>query len=215
MSKLIDITGNRYGMLTVICRDENRPRGVVTWKCKCDCGNVKTVIGRNLKSGQVKSCGCMRVMLAKNTATHHMTGTRLYRIWSMIKARCCRKSLPAYKEYGGRGIKMCDEWKKSFENFMEWAFANGYEENLTIDRIDFNGDYCPENCRWVPFSEQALNRRSNIRIEYNGEVHCLSEWCKIYGKNYYRVHDRMYKKKWNFERAMFEPVHIEKRNRKR
>jgi len=214
MSKLIDLTGNKYGMLTVVCREKNLSDGFTAWRCLCECGNTKIVRGANLKRGSTKSCGCLSQKLRHERAKHSMSGTRLYNIWGGIKSRCYRKNQPSYKSYGGRGIKMCTDWKDSFENFSKWALSNGYDESMTIERIDVNGDYCPENCKWIPLSEQARNRRSNILYEYNGETHCLTEWCERYNKDYYLVRNRIKKDKWSFERAMFEPVHSEKRNKK-
>ena len=214
MTAFIDITGKKYGMLTVIRRLENAPKGVVRWECKCDCGNVVIVRSGNLKNGAVKSCGCLRSDIGKKSTTHGMSKTRLYQTWVNIKGRCCHKNNPAYSLYGGRGISICDDWKNSFEAFARWALANGYQNDLTIERIDYNKGYMPENCKWISMSEQANNRRSNVSITFNNETHNLSEWCKIYGKEYNLVYNRIHKNKWNFERAMFEPVHIEKRNRK-
>ena len=214
MTALIDITGNRYGKLTVVCRAENAPKGISRWECKCDCGKVVIVRGNNLRSGAVKSCGCLINDKNANRATHNMSQTRLYRTWAGIKARCYYTSQPAYKSYGARGIKMCDEWLHSFDAFAKWALSNGYQDDLTIERIDNDKGYNPDNCKWIGLGEQANNRHSNIKITYKGDTRNLSEWCKIYGKDYYLVHNRMYKLGWDFERAISEPVHAEKRNRK-
>lgn len=214
MSALIDITGNKYGMLTVIRRVENAPKGVARWECRCDCGNVAIVRGRNLKNGSVKSCGCLIGVSNKSRSTHGMSRTRLYQVWINIKARCYHESHPAYKSYGARGVKMCNEWLNSFEAFAEWSLSNGYRDELTIERVDNNGDYEPENCKWIRLGEQAKNRRSNIMITYQSETHNLSEWCEKYKKDYRLVYNRIHKNKWDFERAMFEPVHVEKRNRR-
>lgn len=210
MNKLVDLTGKRFGKLIVVERAENAPNGVAIWKCKCDCGNIAFVRGGNLKSGGVKSCGCLR-HVPKDT--HHESATRLYRIWAGIKSRCVYNGNDRYKDYGGRGIKMCDEWVNSYENFRDWALSNGYKEGLTIERIDVNGNYCPKNCTWIPKCEQAKNRRSCYAIEYNGKTQNLTDWCNELGLNYKRVHDRMYRHNWDFERAAFEPVHVEKRNK--
>lgn len=214
MNALIDITGNKYGKLTVIRRAESAPKGITRWECKCDCGNVVIVRGGNLKNGAVKSCGCLISTNNKNRSTHGMSGSRLYQDWANIKSRCYNPKNPAYKRYGARGITMCCDWYNSFDAFAKWALSNGYKDNLTIERIDNDKGYSPDNCKWISKGEQAGNRGSNISISFNGETHNLSEWCKIYQKNYQLVYNRIHKYKWTFERAIFEPVHIEKRNRK-
>ena len=214
MSKLIDLTGNKYGKLTVISRQPNAPHGVTVWKCKCDCGNTTNVRGNNLKSGAVKSCGCLLKEAPKSNATHNMSKTRLYKEWASMKARCSYSSQPGYKSYGARGIKVCEEWEKSFLAFAEWALSHGYNDVLTLERIDIDKGYAPDNCTWITLGEQSNNRRTNVRITYCGETLNLSQWCKLFGKDYRRVHNRMKKSGWSFERAMFEPVHAEKRNRK-
>lgn len=210
MTAFIDRTGEKFGKLTVIRRVENAPGGITRWECLCECGNTTVVRSRNLISGSVKSCGC----LTGGKTTHNMSKTRLYQTWSAIKARCYYRGQPAYKSYGARGIKMCDEWRKSFEAFAEWAFSSGYRDDLTIERIDNDKGYTADNCKWISLGEQANNRRSNIKITHKGEIRNLSEWCKIYGIDYYLVYNRMYKLGWDFERAITEPVHAEKRNRK-
>ena len=214
MSKLIDLTGKRFGMLEVI-RKAPRTQNATRWECKCDCGNVSFVTSSDLRNGRTKSCGCLRGIVSKQKAkTHGMSKSKLYCCWTDIKQRCYNENSPAFKQYGGRGIKMCDEWKKSFERFSDWATNNGYSEGLTIERVDVNGNYCPENCKWASPYEQSINRRSNIIISYNGESRCLSEWCKKYRTDYCLVYNRMHKNKWSFERAMFESKHSEKRNKK-
>ena len=212
MSKLIDITGERFNNLVVVKRVENAKGGVAMWECICDCGNTTIVRGSNLKNGSVKSCGCRR-KTAKPALTHDMSKTRLYREWASIKRRCYAKSLPSYKNYGGRGIEVCDEWKNSFEVFRDWALTNGYSDDLTIERIDTNGNYCPENCTWIPFNQQQGNRRTCYSFEHNGETKNLADWCRNLDLSYGVVHNRIYKLKWSFERAISEPVHIEKRNK--
>lgn len=213
MSKFIDITGNRYNYLTVIRRLENAKGGITMWECRCDCGNITTVRGSNLKSGAVKSCGCL-LHTTKPTLKHNMSHTRLYQIWAAIKRRCNKPYEKSYKNYGGRGIKMCEEWQNSFEAFMEWAMNSGYSDDLTIERIDVDGNYCPDNCTWISKSGQAGNRRSCHYISYNGEVKTLNEWCKEMNLPYKNIHNRITKLGWSFERAISEPIHVEKRNKK-
>ena len=209
MAKLIDLTGKRYAKLTVVSREDNSPRGVAVWLCRCDCGNFVSVRGGNLKSGAVKSCGCLRK--TPPNKSHGMSHSALYRKWAAIKRRCYCKSVRSYKDYGARGIKMCEEWERSSSAFIKWALENGYEEGLTIERINNDGDYCPGNCKWIPFTEQQGNRRNCVKIEYNGKTKNLSQWCRDLGLDYSRVHNRMKKLGWTFEKAISEPVDIKKR----
>ena len=212
MTKFIDITGQKFNNLTVLERVSNTRKGAAQYRCICDCGNETVVRAYNLKSGAVKSCGCLRHN--SQTVTHNMSHTKIYRIWAGIKNRCYNKRASAYKRYGGRGIKMCDEWLGSFEAFYEWATAKGYEEGLTIERIDNDGDYCPGNCKWIPLPEQALNRRRNRSISYTGETHNLAEWCKVLNLPYSRVHTRINKLGWTFEKAIETPCDVKKRHKR-
>ena len=159
MTRIINLIGQKYGRLTVIERYKNSKNNRVQWKCKCDCGNYKIVTSSDLRSNKIKSCGCLRkekaIILGKNTnLKHNMTHTRIYRIWISMRNRCYYKKNIAYKNYGKRGIKVCKEWKDDFMNFYNWAINNGYKDDLTIDRIDVNGNYEPNNCRWVDMKQQ-------------------------------------------------------------
>ena len=213
MSNLIDLAGKRYGDLIVVKRADNTSSGLAMWECLCDCGKTTIVRGSSLRNGTVKSCGCLRYR-KKPSLRHGMSHTKLYWVWSNIKKRCYNVTDPAYKNYGGRGIKMCDLWKDSFEAFSEWALNNGYVDGLSIERKDVNGDYCPENCEWIPFNEQQNNRTTCLLYTYNGETKNLAEWCKCFGIPYMTAYTRINRWKWDFERTISEPVHIEKRNRK-
>lgn len=160
---LIDITGKKFGRLTVIKKSGHRGKDV-TWECSCDCGKTVIVSGNDLRSGHTQSCGCLQRERATEVNTKHGAAGRggrdnLYSRWEGIKKRCYTKSCKSYKDYGGRGIKMCDEWLNDYSAFREWALSNGYEPHLTIERKDVDGDYCPANCTWIPKGEQTKNRR--------------------------------------------------------
>ncbi len=202
--RVIDITGQKFGRLTVLYRI-NRPAHIKSknawYRCLCDCGNYKDVCSKHLRSGAVKSCGCYNV---EHATKHGLSRTRLYRIWALMKDRCTNVNCPTYSCYGGRGITFCDEWK-SFENFHDWAINNGYKDLLTIDRIDVNGNYEPSNCRWSTMKEQGRNRRNNRNITINGKTMCLSEWCEIYGIDFYTVMSRL-KRGWDYEKAITTPI---------
>lgn len=212
MSNFIDLTGKKFNRLTVIERMDNSPKGIVVWKCQCECGNYTFVRGSNLKSGAVKSCGCLGKDRKKYT--HCESKTKLYRQWKSMMYRCYKPNHRAYHLYGGRGIRVCEEWK-TYEGFKEWVLQTKPKDgdNLTVDRINVDGDYSPQNCRWVDMKTQANNRRSCRYYEYNGEVKDLMEWCDELSLDYKRVHNRIYKLKWSFERAITTPVNDIKRNK--
>ena len=189
-SKIKDLTGKKFNKLTVIRIASRDP---LYWECKCDCGNTTLVRTSNLTRGMVKSCGCLQ---KRGNPTHHLSNTRLYRIYKKMIRRCYVENEPAYVNYGGRGISVCNEWRESVEEFYKWAVENGYQENLTIDRIDNDGDYCPSNCRWTTYERQSNNRRTNIDITIDGVTRTLQEWCTIYDMPYKRVHMRI-RAGWN------------------
>lgn len=178
-----DLTGRRFGRLEVIERAENR-KGRVMWKCVCDCGNTCVINAYHLTSGHSNSCGCLCDESRHKKAIHNGCKDRLYHVWVTMKQRCLNPNHNGYKNYGARGISVCDEWANSYAAFRKWAYENGYDENAqrfacTIDRIDNDGDYSPDNCRWVKdYSIQVKNRRhyeyashrkSVIRISNDGE----------------------------------------------
>lgn len=204
--KKLDLTGNRYGRLTVLKENGKRGKNIL-WLCRCDCGNEINAIPYNLKNGHTQSCGCLqKEARAKSHATHHKSKSRLYRIWRHIKSRCLNENVSHYKYYGGRGISICKEWEDSFENFYEWANSNGYQDDLSIDRIDVNGNYEPSNCRWTNATTQANNKTNNRLIEYNGECHTLSEWSSILGIHQLTISKRIDDYGWSVKRAFETPV---------
>lgn len=194
MGRKEDLTGRRFGRLTVI-EESGKLGKKVAWLCKCDCGNYTRVRAHHLKGGQIVSCGCYHNEV---NATHRLTSTKLYRAWASMKDRCYNTNAVEYKRYGSRGIKVCDEWRNNFEAFYGWAMANGYEDGLSIDRIDVNGNYEPNNCRWVDMKTQGRNRRNNHMLTHKGETHCVSEWSEITGIKVSTLFDRI-KRGWSVE----------------
>lgn len=178
MPKFIDLQGERFGRLTVLYRDVSRNgnSGHTYWMCRCDCGKLKTVRSDELRNELIVSCGCYHAEISSKIGKHinlkhGMSNSRLFKIWSGIKSRCYNKNLPAYKNYGGRGIFVCTSWIESFEEFEEWSLKHGYLDGLEIDRIDNNGPYSPQNCRWVSRKENCRNRRNNYPVEVNGIIY--------------------------------------------
>jgi len=172
--KILNLKGKQSGKLIVLeyAYTKNNHK---YWKCLCDCGNYTYVSSGNLtkKRRPIKSCGCAIKDINKK---HYGSYTRLYGVWSSMKRRCSSKKHKSYTDYGGRGISVCDEWKNSFEAFRDWSYLNGYSSELTIDRIDNDGDYCPLNCKWSTPMEQGNNKRNNVVLTYNDETLTLKEW---------------------------------------
>lgn len=193
MSKFIDLSGQRFWRLTVIEYAGKDHANKTMWKCVCDCGKETIARSSALKSGDKRSCGCLnsenksRECIKRNT-THGKAHTRLYRVWCGMRRRCNDAKAPEYRNYGARGIKVCTEWNGDFQAFYKWAMSNGYDETATrgectIDRIDVNGDYSPDNCRFADYFTQGGNKRNNRLITHNGETKTQSEWARHYGKN--------------------------------
>ena len=165
MSKVKDLTGQTFGRLKVLERAGSNKYGRALWLCKCDCGKITVKTGKLLLNGHCKSCGCGEYENRVNNVTsHRLSNIRLYTIWQGMKQRCYYPKHKDYHNYGGRGIKICKAWLNDFVNFYKWALDNGYRDDLTIDRIDVDGDYTPNNCRWATWREQRLNQRPIKRV---------------------------------------------------
>ena len=202
-----DITGQKFGRLTVIKRVFEEGYKKPRWLCQCDCGNTCVVLGESLKSGNTQSCGCLQKERSiASCKTHGLRRqTKLYPIWSQMKQRCQNPNNAAFENYGGRGIVVCDEWLK-FKTFYDWAMNNGYSEGLCLDRIDNDKGYSPDNCRWVSHKMNNDNRRSTIRISFNGETHTLKEWSEILNIERHILYKRIYVSNWSIEDAFNKKV---------
>ena len=172
------------------------------WNCTCKCGVRKEVRDIELRRNGSLSCGCFNVEVS---STHHASDSRLYEIWHGMKQRCNNPVSKDAAKYHDRGIRVCNEWNNSFEDFQRWALQNGYSETLTLDRIDVNGNYCPSNCRWATQSQQARNTRFNHFLEFNGKRQTIADWADEIGFDYYTLAKRI-EKGWTTERALTQPV---------
>lgn len=201
MSVIKDKTGEVYGRLKVVEFKGIKNRHAM-WLCQCECGNLVIVSSGNLVSGNTRTCGCAKESnIGELNKTHGKTNTRLYRIWRGIKSRTKYKSTGISKCYRDRNIELCQEWETSFTSFYEWAVNNGYSEELTIDRINNDLGYSPENCRWVTNKEQQNNKRNNLRVNLNGENKTISEWAELYGISRNKVYARL-RRNWNVYEAL-------------
>ena len=184
MGKFIDLTGQKLGRLVVIKRAKNRGRRTC-WLCRCMCGNECVVNADSLRREATQSCGCLNAETARKTRTiHGQSRKRLHNIWMSMRRRCASQKYHAYHLYGGRGIRVCDEWN-DFVNFYQWAMANGYSEELTIDRVDINESYTPENCRWTSQHQQAANTRTNTDfpgVSFHKQTRGYMAYLRIGGK---------------------------------
>lgn len=202
-----DLTGKTFGKLTVIkrCDDHITSGGnrYSMYLCKCECGNEVRVRANKLTSNHTISCGCFRKEnIQAISTTHGDSHSRLYRIWAHMRDRCLNKNDIAFPYYGGRGITICNEWKDNYQTFKDWALNNGYSEDLTIDRIDVNGNYNPDNCRWGTDIEQMNNTRSNRIVKYLGQEKTVAEWARLVGIPYNTLFSRLYRYGWDIDRSM-------------
>lgn len=212
----IDMTGwymKDHGVpdsrITVLCLAEPKTysngRKRQMWKCVCDCGTIFEASGTYIRNGTCKSCGCLhREIMQKMLFRHGECLSRLHSIWNNMRQRCLNPSANGYENYGGRGILVCDEWKE-YVNFRDWALSNGYADNMSIDRIDVNGNYEPSNCRWANKEEQANNTRRCKMIEWNGQTKNSSQWAKITGINRKTIVDRIDRLGWSVQDALTVP----------
>lgn len=208
-----DITGMTFNRLTALYLQPYKKHGRSVWHCLCTCGKEVDVTGKELRTNKVKSCGCLRIDFPNRT-THGMTDTPIYRKWSMMKTRCNNQKRDHYQWYGGKGIKVCNEWL-SFENFYSWAMANGYRDDLTIERIDINKDYEPSNCKWIPLKQQAFNKTNTRRLTFNGKTQSLTEWSIELGWKPWVLSTRLNKYHWSVEKALSTPLDTTKWKSKR
>jgi len=199
----IDLTGQKFGRLTVLnFASYDKKAHIAKWKCLCDCGKVTEVRTCHLRSSHTQSCGCLRDdKTSARSKTHGKKYTRLYSIWCAMRQRCGNRNCINYYLYGGRGIKVCESWDNDFIVFYEWAMNNGYADNLTIDRIDSNGNYEPSNCRWSNMQTQQNNKRNNAFITVNGETHTLAEWGRMKSLKRDVIRSRI-KRGWEPEEAV-------------
>ena len=188
MPKEIEMINRKFGKLTEISFAGNK-NGERAWICLCDCGNItKAIRGSDLRNGSTKSCGCLKKENSTRR-THGLGKSKLYDVWKTMRRRCNSPTSHRYEHYGRRGIKVCDEWN-DYAAFHKWAYENGYHEGLTIDRVDVNGDYKPDNCRWTTMKVQSNNKRNSKIVEINGETKSLTEWADFSNKSYWTLRSR-------------------------
>lgn len=203
------LAGERFGKLVVIGSVSEPFQSTTRWKCICDCGNYAYPAAHNLINGRSTSCGCLRRIraseFAKSRTKHGGSGTRLYRIWRSMINRCYYKKDRCYSTYGGSGITICGEWRDNFGAFRDWAIANGYNDSISIDRIDVQKGYTPENCRWADRFEQANNRADTVYLTYNGSTKPITVWAQELGMPRSVLYQRIRYYGWEAERALTTP----------
>lgn len=206
MKSMINISNQKFGKLTAIKPTKKlSTKGEIIWECKCDCGNQHEVIGTLLRNNRVQSCGCTK-RDGSSRKSHGMTKTRFYRTWHAIKLRCNREKTSSYKDYGGRGItckwtSFTDFYNDMYISYTKHVAKYG-SSNTSIDRIDVNGHYCKENCRWATKKEQMQNRRNTVFIEYKGKKKTIVEWSQELGINYQTLYWRYVKAKYSPEKSL-------------
>lgn len=219
-SQSYDLVGKRFGRLTVLRQVEDyvSPGGAHfhMWLCQCNCGNQIKVITHDLMSGHTQSCGCLGKEKRRKSATKHgLSKTPLYAKYNSILDRCYNPNNKEYKNYGGRGIKMCDEWRDDFTKFYAWAIETHWEPNLTIERIDVNGNYSPDNCTWLTIQQQQSNKTTRHELTARGETHSIKEWADILDMSQDVIERRLNQLGWSDEEALFTPLNIGTRRKKK
>ena len=212
-TRKIDITGQRFNKLLVL-REYGRKHKEVTWECLCDCGNITIVPSYAIRTGATKSCGCYTGK-TKTSFRESMRGTHIHTAYTNMLTRCYNPHYYLFQHYGGKGIKVCDDWlgDDGFINFYNWSLANGCSGNLSIDRIDNSKNYSPDNCRWVTMKEQQNNRTNNRMITVNGETHTIAEWSRINKIKYATIQNRL-KYGWSEQDAVtLRACHASRRSR--
>lgn len=204
-----DLTGMKFTYLTVLKPFGRTNNRTIVWECKCKCGSIHYASSNSLNQYVVKSCGCLKIEFinSKPFKTHGMTGTRIYKIWQDMIARCTKKSNISYPRYGGAGVKVCKRWLTSFENFY-LDVKDGYEEHLTLDRFpNKKGSYGPSNFRWATYQQQSENKKNTIYLTIDGEKKTLMEWSRISGQNPRLIRFRLNTLKWkDIKMAVFRPT---------
>lgn len=197
--------GDRFGYLIVLSKYSKDKYSHIRYLCKCECGNETIVLKSQLTSGKTKSCGCyQRKRAAEAQFKHGMCHTKIYYVWKEMLQRCNNQNNLSFINYGDRGIEVCDKWKNNdgFINFYNWAMNNGYRDGLEIDRINNDGNYNPDNCRWASRFIQANNKRNNIVIKYKGNKMTVSEWSRVLGIDEKKIRQRIRKLGWSGEKAI-------------
>ncbi len=195
--KVVDLSGEKFGKLEVLKLAYIKNKRTCYWLCKCECGNTKVINGDSLKKGDIKACGCLRGKGSK----YSIQDKKIYKKWSHMLSRCNNPKDISYKNYGGRGIKVCKEWF-DYENFAKWSIENGYSENLELDRINTNGDYSPDNCRYITRLENSRNKRKTLKFCYKGEELTLKQLADKYEINYKILWQRIRRSKMTIEKAI-------------
>ena len=204
-----NLIGKKFNKLTVLKLGDKEKNGHIHLICKCDCGEIKSIRKTKVINGETKSCGCYQGWNLKKYTKHGYAKHPLYTVYKNMMSRCYDPKNDNYKNYGARGIQVCEEWRNNIDSFFNWAETNGYEKNLTIDRINNSKGYYPENCKWSTPREQANNRRTNHYETYKNEKHTIAEWSRILDIDPDLLYSRL-SKGWSFERAIKTP-HIKGR----